>query len=154
MALVILVDLLHRRIPRIKTNLNKNVSAINVYSSNEILFYQLPTKSVAFKKSYALITALICSTAGGGSPETAGVSALHGISLQGFYPIQLPQLTPGLSQYVKDDLTEHVRGWPAETCERQVRSLLDFVRRTRVANKSTHIDALFFRLINLLQKLT
>ena len=34
--------------------------------------------------------------------------------------MQLPQLTPGLSQYVKDDLTEHVRGWPAEACERQV----------------------------------
>lgn len=62
--------------------------------------------------------------AAGASPETTptpAVSALQGISsLQGFYPMQLPQLTPGLSQYVKDDLTEHVRGWPAEACERQV----------------------------------
>lgn len=58
----------------------------------------------------------------GGSPETVttGVSTLQGIQLQGFYPMQLPQLTPGLSQFVKDDLTEHVRGWPAEACERQV----------------------------------
>lgn len=58
----------------------------------------------------------------GGSPETttAGVSALHGVQLQGFYPMQLPQLTPGLSQFVNNDLTEHVRGWPAEACERQV----------------------------------
>lgn len=60
---------------------------------------------------------------GGGSPETAGVSALQGISLQGFYPMQLPQLTPGLSQYVKDDLTEHVRGWPAENAEKQAHKL-------------------------------
>lgn len=60
----------------------------------------------------------------GGSPETAtaGVSALHGVQLQGFYPMQLPQLTPGLSQFVNNDLTEHVRGWPAEACERQVSS--------------------------------
>ncbi len=58
----------------------------------------------------------------GSSPDTAtpGVSALQGIQLQGFYPTQLPQLTPGLSQFVNDDLTEHIRGWPAETCEKQV----------------------------------
>lgn len=64
--------------------------------------------------------------AAGGSPETTtpGVSALQGIQqLQGFYPMQLPQLTPGLSQFVNDDLTEHVRGWPAEACERQVRRI-------------------------------
>ncbi|KAK7574490.1 hypothetical protein V9T40_011681 [Parthenolecanium corni] len=61
----------------------------------------------------------------GGSPETttAGVSALHGVQLQGFYPMQLPQLTPGLSQFVNNDLTEHVRGWPAEACERQAHKL-------------------------------
>ncbi|XKL68917.1 hypothetical protein PGB90_006686 [Kerria lacca] len=61
----------------------------------------------------------------GGSPETVttGVSTLQGIQLQGFYPMQLPQLTPGLSQFVKDDLTEHVRGWPAEACERQAHKL-------------------------------
>lgn len=94
-----------------------------------------------------LINALIHIA--GGSPETTNsVSALHGISLQGFYPMQLPQLTPGLSQYVKDDLTEHVRGWPAESCERQVCYLEWYQGAKSIAKRVFH----FFRLINLLQK--
>lgn len=57
--------------------------------------------------------------------------------------MQLPQLTSGLSQYVKDDLTEHVRGWPAEACERQVgarQSMLLLCRESEMANSQFHFE--------------
>lgn len=107
MVLVIMVGLPHQHIPNVKMTPNKNVCVLPLQ-----IFHKLNTNWKTSRCIYFVA---------GGSPETnTGVSALHGISLQGFYPMQLPQLTPGLSQYVKDDLTEHVRGWPAESCERQV----------------------------------
>ena len=110
MQVVILVDRLRRHIPKLKTILNKNVSTLEIF--------------VTWLQLHYVILVQHDDLSAGVSPETApapAVSALQGISsLQGFYPMQLPQLTPGLSQYVKDDLTEHVRGWPAEACERQV----------------------------------
>lgn len=107
---MILEGRLRRHIPKRRTIPNKNVKFVDILAEVHIilLFFHVITLDFV--------------VVAGGSPETttAGVSALHGVQLQGFYPMQLPQLTPGLSQFVNNDLTEHVRGWPAEACERQV----------------------------------
>jgi hypothetical protein len=41
-------------------------------------------------------------------------SSLHALRPQG------PHLTPTLANHYRDDLVNHVRGWPADTLEKQV----------------------------------
>jgi len=41
-------------------------------------------------------------------------SSLHALRPQG------PHLTPSLANHYRDDLVNHVRGWPADTLEKQV----------------------------------
>lgn len=58
-----------------------------------------------------------------GSPPTgSGLSTLQGVSssLQALRP-QGPTITPSLANHVRDDLVNHVRGWPADILEKQVR---------------------------------
>lgn len=49
------------------------------------------------------------------------MATLQGVSssLQALRP-QGPTITPSLANHVRDDLTNHVRGWPADILEKQV----------------------------------
>ncbi|XP_065162182.1 WW domain-containing adapter protein with coiled-coil homolog [Atheta coriaria] len=60
-----------------------------------------------------------------GSPPTgSGLSTLQGVSssLQALRP-QGPTITPSLANHVRDDLVNHVRGWPADILEKQAQKL-------------------------------
>lgn len=59
------------------------------------------------------------------SPQSGGnnsLSTLQGVasSLQALRP-QGPTITPSLANHVRDDLTNHIKGWPADILEKQVR---------------------------------
>ncbi|XP_071442695.1 WW domain-containing adapter protein with coiled-coil homolog isoform X2 [Hetaerina americana] len=47
----------------------------------------------------------------------AGGSSLHALRPQG------PHITPSLANYYRDDLVNHVRGWPADVLEKQAQKL-------------------------------
>ncbi|XP_017779801.1 PREDICTED: WW domain-containing adapter protein with coiled-coil isoform X2 [Nicrophorus vespilloides] len=53
-------------------------------------------------------------------PTSSGLSTLQGVasSLQALRP-QGPTITPSLANHVRDDLVNHVRGWPADILEKQ-----------------------------------
>lgn len=55
------------------------------------------------------------------SPPGSLTSSLQGVSssLQALRP-QGPTITPSLANHYRDDLVNHVRGWPAEIIEKQV----------------------------------
>lgn len=64
------------------------------------------------------------------SPQSGGsnsLSTLQGVasSLQALRP-QGPTITPSLANHVRDDLTNHIKGWPADILEKQV-SLINFL---------------------------
>lgn len=62
------------------------------------------------------------------SPPGTNVSTLTGVhssSLQALRP-QGPSITPSLVNYYRDDLVNHVRGWPADILEKQVRLVFFF----------------------------
>lgn len=54
-------------------------------------------------------------------PVSGNLSSLQGVSssLQALRP-QGPSITPTLANHYRDDLVNHVRGWPAEIVEKQV----------------------------------
>lgn len=55
------------------------------------------------------------------SSPPGNLSTLQGMSssLQALRP-QGPSITPSLANHYRDDLVNHVRGWPAEILEKQV----------------------------------
>lgn len=57
------------------------------------------------------------------------MSSLQGVSssLQALRP-QGPTITPSLANHYRDDLVNHVRGWPAEIIEKQVSNQLTSIR--------------------------
>lgn len=59
-----------------------------------------------------------------GSPPTGSLPPMQGVSssLQALRP-QGPTITPSLANHYRDDLVNHVRGWPAEILEKQVGGL-------------------------------
>ncbi|KAF5300978.1 hypothetical protein FQR65_LT09022 [Abscondita terminalis] len=61
-----------------------------------------------------------------GSPPPSGgtLSSLQGVSssLQALRP-QGPSITPSLANHYRDDLVNHVRGWPADILEKQAEKL-------------------------------
>ncbi|KAB0804381.1 hypothetical protein PPYR_01351 [Photinus pyralis] len=60
-----------------------------------------------------------------GSPPGSGtLSSLQGVSssLQALRP-QGPSITPSLANHYRDDLVNHVRGWPADILEKQAEKL-------------------------------
>jgi len=57
------------------------------------------------------------------SLQTLSQTLSQGSSLHVLRP-QGPNLTPSLANYYRDDLVNHVRGWPAELLEKQVKQLL------------------------------
>lgn len=64
----------------------------------------------------------VTSPQGGGSSSGSGLSSLQGMSssLQALRP-QGPSITPSLANHYRDDLVNHVRGWPADILEKQVK---------------------------------
>lgn len=61
------------------------------------------------------------------SPPGTNVSTLTGVhssSLQALRP-QGPSITPSLVNYYRDDLVNHVRGWPADILEKQAQKLAE-----------------------------
>ncbi|KAL3275466.1 hypothetical protein HHI36_020226 [Cryptolaemus montrouzieri] len=60
------------------------------------------------------------------SPPGTNVSTLQGVSssLQALRP-QGPTITPSLVNYYRDDLVNHVRGWPADILEKQAQKLAE-----------------------------
>jgi len=60
----------------------------------------------------------------GSPPPTGSLSTLQGVSssLQALRP-QGPSITPSLANHYRDDLVNHVRGWPAEILEKQAEKL-------------------------------
>lgn len=62
-----------------------------------------------------------------GSPPTGSLPPMQGVSssLQALRP-QGPTITPSLANHYRDDLVNHVRGWPAEILEKQVRHQSDY----------------------------
>lgn len=72
--------------------------------------------------SHHLFTPLILVAIPAGSPQGGSVSSLQGMSssLQALRP-QGPTITPSLANHYRDDLVNHVRGWPADILEKQVK---------------------------------
>lgn len=64
---------------------------------------------------YVLAVAVPVSSPPGSLPTLQGMSS----SLQALRP-QGPTITPSLANHYRDDLVNHVRGWPAEIIEKQV----------------------------------
>ncbi|CAH1963999.1 unnamed protein product [Acanthoscelides obtectus] len=60
------------------------------------------------------------------SSPPGGLSTLQGVSssLQALRP-QGPTITPSLANHYRDDLVNHVRGWPAEVLEKQANKLAE-----------------------------
>lgn len=60
-----------------------------------------------------------------GSPPAGGLPPMQGVSssLQALRP-QGPTITPSLANHYRDDLVNHVRGWPADILEKQVRAIV------------------------------
>lgn len=63
----------------------------------------------------------VSDNAPAGSPQGNSISSLQGVSssLQALRP-QGPTITPSLANHYRDDLVNHVRGWPADILEKQV----------------------------------
>ncbi|XP_060534991.1 WW domain-containing adapter protein with coiled-coil homolog [Cylas formicarius] len=61
-----------------------------------------------------------------GSPPGGTIPTLQGVSssLQALRP-QGPTITPSLANHYRDDLVNHVRGWPAEILEKQANKLAE-----------------------------
>lgn len=61
-----------------------------------------------------------------GSPPTGSLPPMQGVSssLQALRP-QGPTITPSLANHYRDDLVNHVRGWPAEILEKQAQKLAE-----------------------------
>ncbi|KAF7270770.1 hypothetical protein GWI33_016276 [Rhynchophorus ferrugineus] len=61
-----------------------------------------------------------------GSPPAGGLPPMQGVSssLQALRP-QGPTITPSLANHYRDDLVNHVRGWPADILEKQAQKLAD-----------------------------
>lgn len=61
-----------------------------------------------------------------GSPPSSAVPTLQGVSssLQALRP-QGPTITPSLANHYRDDLVNHVRGWPADILEKQAQKLAE-----------------------------
>lgn len=72
--------------------------------------------------AYISAVAVPVSSPPGSLPTLQGMSS----SLQALRP-QGPTITPSLANHYRDDLVNHVRGWPAEIIEKQVEYLF-FVR--------------------------
>jgi hypothetical protein len=60
------------------------------------------------------------------SSPPGNLSTLQGMSssLQALRP-QGPSITPSLANHYRDDLVNHVRGWPAEILEKQAQKLAE-----------------------------
>lgn len=60
------------------------------------------------------------------SPPAGGLPPMQGVSssLQALRP-QGPTITPSLANHYRDDLVNHVRGWPADILEKQAQKLAE-----------------------------
>lgn len=76
------------------------------------------------------------------SSPPGNLSTLQGMSssLQALRP-QGPSITPSLANHYRDDLVNHVRGWPAEILEKQVSNQRSYFRYTgRSFNSDDYIS--------------
>lgn len=79
-----------------------------------------PTPTHSEVPECSKVVAITGSPPAGSLPPMAGVSS----SLQALRP-QGPTITPSLANHYRDDLVNHVRGWPAEILEKQAQKLAD-----------------------------
>lgn len=61
-----------------------------------------------------------------GSPPSS-LSCLQSLTVGGVGSSSLAALTPSLANHYRDDLVNHVRGWPADVCEKQAQKLSEEV---------------------------
>lgn len=54
------------------------------------------------------------------SSPPSSLSCLQSLAVGGVGSSSLAALTPSLANHYRDDLVNHVRGWPADVCEKQV----------------------------------
>ncbi|XP_018571380.1 WW domain-containing adapter protein with coiled-coil isoform X2 [Anoplophora glabripennis] len=79
-----------------------------------------PTPTHSETPDCAKAVAVPVSSPPGSLPTLQGMSS----SLQALRP-QGPTITPSLANHYRDDLVNHVRGWPAEIIEKQAQKLAD-----------------------------
>lgn len=74
-----------------------------------------------------------------GSPASS-LSCLQSLAAGGVGSSSLAALTPSLANHYRDDLVNHVRGWPADVCEKQVSTndFVDMIPRGPSISKNVH----------------
>lgn len=90
---------------------------------NDDRYLSICVSWVAIIFSVALLLFYLAAVVPVSSPP-GSLQTLQGVSssLQALRP-QGPTITPSLANHYRDDLVNHVRGWPAELLEKQVNDL-------------------------------